>query len=340
MIEISVCMIVKNEEKVLERCLNSLKGIWDELIIVDTGSSDNTKKIAGKYTDKIYDFEWIDDFSAARNFACSKAKKDYIYMADADELLDEENIKKFLQIKQVLLPEIEIVQMKYSNQLEFGTTYNYDEEYRPKLFKRLREFKWTDPIHETININPIIYDSEIKIIHKPVANHGNRDFSIFQKVIKRGERLSAKLITMYAKELYISGIDENFIEAEEYFDSVISDESRSLDEIKAAQCVVARAGRIKKNDRQFFQNVLKLVADNPCSEVCYEIGEYYFDLKDYKEAIIWYYNGVYETQSILSIRLSGDISLKRLSECYGYMGDKEQAVYYNKLAQEYLDNIK
>ena len=73
MITISLCMIVKNEEKVLARCLDSIADLMDEIIIVDTGSSDNTKEIAKKYTDKIYDFTWIDDFSAARNFAFSKA---------------------------------------------------------------------------------------------------------------------------------------------------------------------------------------------------------------------------------------------------------------------------
>ena len=70
-------MIVKNESKVLRRCLDSVAHLMDEIIIVDTGSTDNTKKIALEYTDKVYDFEWINDFSAARNFAFSKATKDY-----------------------------------------------------------------------------------------------------------------------------------------------------------------------------------------------------------------------------------------------------------------------
>ena len=73
MITISLCMIVKNEEKLLARCLDSVAGLMDEIIIVDTGSTDRTKEIAARYTDKIYDFEWVQDFSAARNFAFSKA---------------------------------------------------------------------------------------------------------------------------------------------------------------------------------------------------------------------------------------------------------------------------
>ena len=149
MITISLCMIVKNEERVLKRCLDSVRDLVDEIIIVDTGSTDATKRIAAGYTDKIYDLTWNDDFSAARNFAFSKATKEYIYSADADEVLSEENRRRFRLLKETLLPEIEIVQMKYGNQLQNGTVYNFDEEYRPKLFRRLRSFVWEEPIHET-----------------------------------------------------------------------------------------------------------------------------------------------------------------------------------------------
>ena len=72
MITISLCMIVKNEEQVLSRCLDSLAGLMDEIIIVDTGSCDRTREIAARYTDKIYDYIWKDDFADARNFAFSK----------------------------------------------------------------------------------------------------------------------------------------------------------------------------------------------------------------------------------------------------------------------------
>lgn len=141
MITISLCMIVKNEEKVLKRCLDTVADLVDELIVVDTGSTDATKQIAAAYPQvKLYDFVWIDDFAAARNFAFSKATKEYIYSADADEVLSEENRERFRRMKQTLPPQVEIVQMKYGNQLQHGTVYNYDEEYRPKLFLRNRRF--------------------------------------------------------------------------------------------------------------------------------------------------------------------------------------------------------
>ena len=122
MITISLCMIVKNEERVLSRCLDSIKDLVEEIIIVDTGSDDRTKEIAGRYTDKVYDFPWNDNFAEARNFSFSKAGMDYIYCADADEVLDETNRFRFQQLKQVLLPEIDIVQMLYVNDLSKNNT--------------------------------------------------------------------------------------------------------------------------------------------------------------------------------------------------------------------------
>ncbi|MDF2952174.1 MAG: hypothetical protein K0S18_1757, partial [Anaerocolumna sp.] len=91
MISITACIIVKNEETVLARCLDSLQYIVEEIIIVDTGSEDGTKEIARGYTDKIYDFNWTNDFAAARNFSISKATNEFILVLDADEYIENVN---------------------------------------------------------------------------------------------------------------------------------------------------------------------------------------------------------------------------------------------------------
>lgn len=95
---LSLCMIVKNEEKVLQRCLDSVYGIVDEIVIVDTGSTDSTKDIALKYTKKVYDFEWTNSFADARNFAQQQATGEWILVLDADEYVERANLQEMIDV--------------------------------------------------------------------------------------------------------------------------------------------------------------------------------------------------------------------------------------------------
>ena len=330
MIRISLCMIVKNEEKVLARCLDSVADLMDEIIIVDTGSTDHTKEIAARYTDKIYDFEWIRDFSAARNYAFSLATMEYIYTADADEVIDEDNRKRFRYLKECMLPEIEIVQMKYGNQLQHGTVYNFDEEYRPKLFKRLRQFVWEGSVHEMVRLAPVIYDSDIVITHMPERSHGERDLEHFRAQIEKGLRLNKRLHDMYARELYMVGTPYDLQQAMPYFMDSAADEHRDGDEVMQACCVVARAARITGEPLLFFKYVSKVLAGETCSEICCEMGHYYEDAGDFDEAVIWYYNAVYETAPILSIATGSRESLEGLARCYEGLQMEEEAEKYKE----------
>lgn len=333
MITISLCMIVKNEEKVLRRCLDSVADLVEELVIVDTGSVDATKQIAAGYANaKVYDFEWVDDFSAARNFAFSKATQEYIYSADADEVLDEENRERFRLLKEALLPQVEIVQMKYANQLQYGTVYNFDEEYRPKLFRRLRTFTWMEPIHETVNVTPVIYDSDIVITHMPETLHADRDFKAFQRMLERGVRLSKRLQNMYARELFINGEMKDFLQAEEFFEQSARDTERDAEEVKEACLVIAAAARRRKDEAKFFKYAMKVMADGGNAEICRELGDFYREKHDYEEAAIWYYNACYETEAELAVKVKGRETLERLADCYDQMGLQTEAEHYRKEA--------
>src|SRR3989344_3940980 len=95
---IAVCMIVKNEEKFLENCLNSVKNLVDEIVIVDTGSTDRTIEIAKRFTDRIFCFEWKNDFSLARNFSISKTDRRWILVIDADEVIAEKDAEKIKKL--------------------------------------------------------------------------------------------------------------------------------------------------------------------------------------------------------------------------------------------------
>ncbi len=330
MITVSLCMIVKNEARVLGRCLDSIADLVDEIIIADTGSYDGTKEIARRYTDQVYDFQWIDDFSAARNDVFSRATMEYIYSADADEVLSPENRERFRILKETLLPEIEIVQMKYANQLQFGAVYNFDEEYRPKLFKRKRGFVWEDPIHETVRLMPVVYDSDIVITHMPEEGHGKRDMTCFYRHCQQGLRLSKRLHGLYARELMLVGDEEDFRQAREIFAESAADSDRDGEELAQACCVMAKAARLAGDPVSFFKYTSKVIAEEACSEICCEMGHFYEERKDWEEAAIWYYNAIYESRPILNIQAGGREGLEGLIRCYEAMGCEEQKEIYER----------
>ena len=332
---ISVCMIVKNEEAQLRDCLDSLKPIADEMVIVDTGSADRTKEIAAEYTDRIYDFPWIDDFAAARNFAFSKAGMDYIYTADADEVIDEDNIRLFQRVKQLLPPEVEIVQMHYLNLMEENAVYNSKRELRPKLFKRLRTIEWVDPIHETVRLDPVIYDSDIEIQHRAKGSHSKRDLAVFRKTIAAGTVISKRLHSMYAKELFISGDREDMELAIPFFEESLNDPHRTGDEKREARCVLARAYRMSGNIPAFVRLCLREAMAVPCAEMCSETGKYFYDSGDYAEALCWLNDAIFETEPVITIFVTGAENLSLLADCYERTGDPEKAAEYRKMASEW-----
>lgn len=100
---ISVCIIAKNEEKHIGKCLAAIRShateaVALEIIVVDTGSTDRTKEIAAKYADKVLDFIWVNDFSAARNYSIAQASYDYVLIFDCDEILISVNWNSLFQL--------------------------------------------------------------------------------------------------------------------------------------------------------------------------------------------------------------------------------------------------
>lgn len=272
---------------------------------------------------------------------------DYIYAADADEMLDETNRTRFLRLKQCLLPEIEIVQMKYVTKTDFNTVLNFKKEYRPKLYKRLRSFTWVDPIHETVRLDPVVFDSDVEILHMPPAPHQNRDFSIFRQAYQKYGILSNKILDMYAKELFISGSDTNFADAapifRAYLASPAANEPANATLAKKAALVLLHTARITDD----FPSILKFSLDDmlttPSAEACMEIGEWFFEKKQFDTAILWFYHAAFEAESILNARNSGNLPLARLSDSYralaelsrGQKTDAEISAYLNA-ASDYL----
>lgn len=201
---ISVCLIVKNEEDVIGRCLESVKGFADEIVVVDTGSSDKTKKIVSKFTDKLYDFEWTDDFSAARNYAFSKAKCDYLFWLDADDIVMSEDAEKINNLKKSN-ESADTYMLKYYA----GTDENGNpsfEFYRERLMKNCPLARFKGFIHECVPPFGRIVYSGIKVVHKKMrACSPTRNLDIFNNNIAKGVILDCREQYYYAKEFFYLG---------------------------------------------------------------------------------------------------------------------------------------
>ncbi|GFN32648.1 glycosyltransferase [Paenibacillus xylaniclasticus] len=151
---ISLCMIVKNEEKVLQRCLDSVQGLVDEIIVVDTGSTDQTKQIARQYTDKVFDFTWTNDFSAARNESLRHAVSDWILVLDADEYVqssDHESIRETLKQTPLLKSSFTAFILPIHNFM--GTSpdpNNVMISPGARIFPNHDKLRYSSPIHEQL----------------------------------------------------------------------------------------------------------------------------------------------------------------------------------------------
>lgn len=134
---ISVCIIVRNESKNIRECLSRIKQYGFEIIVVDTGSTDDTKATALQFTDKVYDFKWCDDFSAARNFSISKANNDHILVIDSDEFIREidiEDLRTALDNNSDLVGRIEICNIFSRGNEQMRVSERINRVFRKSLF--------------------------------------------------------------------------------------------------------------------------------------------------------------------------------------------------------------
>ena len=186
---ISLCMITRDEEQFLARCLSSARGMVDEIIVVDTGSVDRTIKIASLFGARTYDFEWTEDFSAARNFSVSKASGDWIFSLDADEIISEQDHIRFKNLTRPAAAgctAYSIVTRNYTNDLnQVGWVAN-DGRYRAeeagcgwiptkkvRLFPNHSRIRYEYPVHEMVEPSLHREGFEIQICNIPIHHYGH-----------------------------------------------------------------------------------------------------------------------------------------------------------------------
>lgn len=145
---ISVCIIAKNEESRIEQCLASVKPCGFEIVVVDTGSTDRTKEIAAKYADKVLDFAWCDDFSAARNFSLREASNNWIFMIDCDETIKEIDVEELNYFRKHLSESVGSVSRE-NLVTENGVLTLNNIDYTERFFNK-KLYHYTGIIHEQL----------------------------------------------------------------------------------------------------------------------------------------------------------------------------------------------
>lgn len=222
----SVCMIAKNEEKNIERCLKSIQHFDCEIIVVDTGSTDRTKEIAYQYGAKVYDFEWINDFSAARNFSISKASYDWILVLDCDEWAEESTPEEFM----VLAREYPayIGRLKRKNFTPGGNQQRIYIDMVERFFNR-RYYHYEAPIHEQLTPStsqtPYAFEIPLTVLHtgyvgteEELAAKRIRNMTLLQKELERHPD-DPYLYFQMGQEYYC---EDDYETAAEYYSKVLT----------------------------------------------------------------------------------------------------------------------
>lgn len=317
-------MIVKNEEAVLARCLDCVAGLVDEIVIADTGSTDRTKEIAGRYTDKVFDFTWIDDFSAARNFAFSKAEMDYCMWLDADDVLLPRDREGFLDLKRSLPPETDVVMMKYDVAFDAAgePTFSY---YRERLVRNLHAPLWQGAVHEVITPFGQVAYSEVAVTHrKEGAGDPDRNLRIFESRRDQGIQPEPRERFYYARELYYHA---RWAEAAGELRAFL-DEGRGWIENEIEACrFLAYCYYELDQDREALLALLEsFTYDDPRAETCCDLGRHFMDRQDYRRAIFWY-------ELALTRERDDRSGAFVLPDCYGYLPCIQLCVCYDRLGQ-------
>ncbi|NNE69508.1 MAG: glycosyltransferase, partial [Rhodothermales bacterium] len=182
---LSVCLIAKNEEARLARCLESVRGIADEIILVDTGSEDQTKDIAAAFGARIHEMTWPNDFAVARNVSLAQASCDWILVLDADEVLAEEHAEALkASLKDDSVDAYRLIQRSFRPE---GEVAAYEDVPLTRLFRNDARYRYEQPIHE--QILPSIHRADGRVVDSSwVLLHDGYLSSVVQGNSDRGTR--------------------------------------------------------------------------------------------------------------------------------------------------------
>lgn len=329
---ISVTVICKNEQENLKRLFPCL-GFANEVVFVDTGSTDDSVETAASFGAKIYEFEWCDDFAKARNFAISKASCDYIMWVDCDDILSIRTQNLITEWKKNPVHSCaDFYYMKYVVGDKFKTAF-----WRERLVRNCDKCRFVGFIHEVIPPfgQKRTFDGEV--IHVSNADHSARNLAMYRKAQTKGKRFTARDKYYFARTLYDCGLCD---EAMAMFDCASRCRSLSLTEVVDCKMHIAKMRLNLGENRRALDVALSAVRLLPPSpEVCCVVGDCFRQCQQMTTAVGWY---LLATRAEYSGGFAYDYYRRyypymRLSEAFSFLGDDGQSAYYANCADLYVE---
>lgn len=322
---ICVTIICKNESQTLPRLLQTVT-FADSVVVVDTGSTDGTPTIAAKLGAKVFSFDWIDDFSAARNYAIKQADCDYVMWLDADDVVPAETANAVIAWKNSP-SDADFVYMRYRFD---GSQFWF---WRERIVRNCKKCRFKGFIHEAIVPFGKTEKLFADVLHKPSASHEQRNYSIYQKRIASGKKLSAREKYYYARTLADCG---KFEQAKSVFSRCAVD--RRLYVVNRADCYLqlanmATSGGDVKAARDYLMRSVRLIP--PDSQTACAVAYCYFAEGNYAYAKQWY---VFATAARSDFGFQNDyfsrfLPFVQLSVCCYRLGERQEAKSWHQKAK-------
>lgn len=338
MSSIALCLIVKNEERNLPRLLESVKGLFDEIHITDTGSTDKTVEIAKEFGATVHHFDWVYDFSKARNYSFSHATTDYLLWMDADDTL--EGREAFLDFKDnISLADMWFATYDYSHDAAGRCVCSFSRE---RVVRNNGKFEWKFFVHEGITpikgyAPSVLYATQWKIKHwrsaEDIEQDKGRNLNIFQK--NASEPMCGRMKFYWGKELF-----ENKKPLDAYpklMEAAKAQDIELHDRLMAVQYAALSAIELKQFDEAIaiLQNTLPLAPGR--AEFFNLIGECYLAQNKVAESIPYYHAARNCIKQVVagiappthrhddSYDLAPTLQLARI---YFNVGDYEKAIFF------------
>lgn len=312
-------MIVKNEEQFLERCLNSAQALVDEIIIVDTGSTDRTKEIAKKFTDKIFDFPWNDDFSAARNESLKHVTKDWVLVLDADEVInsaDHQTIQSLVQNTDNTVGGFVFERLDYTTDektrgAELVESDAFVQQHDPqkliralvrnhlvRLFRNAPEIRFKNKVHELVEYSLTgrrIEKTSVPIHHfeclRPADALRKKQEWYSQLAEQKIREKPGDAQAYYELATTVLSTSKNWDKACELLEKAITLDETYTDAQLDLLYVYAKLHR-EKDAVSLFEKIAKNAKNNPPAAAYFNLGVLYYDTKQYAKALPLFANAL------------------------------------------------